>query len=96
MAGTSKLIMIIVTANFLDSRSLDAEMRQGLVDFLSSLPVALERSDLRVVHAAWHPSSIDELRSSTLSAIDVFKKYHNWAGRLGEVTGLKQYTASIV
>jgi hypothetical protein len=34
------------------------QVRQTLIDFFGSLPVALERDDLRIVHAAWHDESI--------------------------------------
>ena len=34
-------------------------------EFVSRLPVALERADLRLVHAAWHQPAIDTLRCET-------------------------------
>lgn len=34
-----------------------------IIEFLNSLPVALERNDLRIVHAAWHDESIRQLRN---------------------------------
>jgi len=79
-----------VENKFLDSRPLDRVKRQGLSDFLAGLPIALERNDLRLVHAAWHPASILELRSSRLSALEIFNNHHASAERLGEDTGLKQ------
>ena len=36
--------------------------RQGIMDFVSSLPLALERTDLRVVHAAWNDDAIQAVR----------------------------------
>lgn len=75
---------------FLDSRPLDSGKRPALRDFLAGLPIALERDDLRLVHAAWHPASIVELRSSHFSALELFNNHHASAERLGEVTGLKQ------
>jgi Calcineurin-like phosphoesterase len=75
---------------FLDSRALDPGKRLALTDFLAGLPIALERSDLRLVHAAWHPASIEEIRSSPLSTLQIFNTHHAWAERLGEDTGLKQ------
>ncbi len=36
--------------------------RAGVLAFFDSLPLALERPDLRVVHAAWHLGSIERLR----------------------------------
>ena len=75
---------------FLDSKPVDAEKRSSIEVFLSSLPLALERADLRVVHAAWHAGSIDDIRSSTLSAIELYDVHHDRALRLGEDTGLAQ------
>jgi Calcineurin-like phosphoesterase len=36
--------------------------QQSVLEFFDSLPVALEGKQLRVVHAAWHSSSVDALR----------------------------------
>ncbi len=73
---------------FPDSKSVDALRRPGIEAFLSSLPLVLERNDVRVVHAAWHADSIAEIRSSTLSAVDLYDVHHHRALRLGEDTGL--------
>ncbi len=35
-----------------------AAERESFVGFFGSLPLALERPDLRIVHAAWHPESL--------------------------------------
>jgi Calcineurin-like phosphoesterase len=37
--------------------------RESILHFIAALPVALERSDLRVVHAAWHRDAIDACRA---------------------------------
>jgi hypothetical protein len=76
---------------FLGSKPVDPDRRPGIEEFLSALPLALEREDLRVVHAAWHPASIDEIRSSALSAIELYQHHHNRALRLGEDTGLAHW-----
>lgn len=44
-------------------------------EFFLSLPLALERPDLRVVHAAWHQPSIDELRLAAPTALEVYDHY---------------------
>jgi hypothetical protein len=46
------------------SRLASARDRTEILDFLRTLPLALERPDLRVVHAAWHDTSIDALRDA--------------------------------
>jgi hypothetical protein len=73
---------------FRDCRSLDAEKRPGVRAFLSGLPIALEHNDLRLVHAAWHGPSIDDVRSSPLSAVELYYLYHRRAVQLGTDTGL--------
>ena len=37
--------------------------REGLRQFLNGLPLVLERDDLRVVHAAWWPEAVAQLRA---------------------------------
>lgn len=44
---------------FLDCRRVTASERGALVSALGRLPLALERPDLRVVHACWHHPSLD-------------------------------------
>ena len=36
--------------------------REPILSFIAALPVALERSDLRIVHAAWEAAAIDDCR----------------------------------
>ncbi len=43
--------------------SIQASIKDGqwiFLDFLNSLPLALESEQLRVVHACWHQGSIDQ------------------------------------
>lgn len=49
------------------------EKERSFLPFLRSLPGALERDGLRVVHACWHEPSIAKLRSAN-SVIDAFRK----------------------
>ena len=42
-----------------------ANQQQSFIKFVSALPVALERDDLRVVHACWHNESINALRGKS-------------------------------
>ena len=43
---------------FPDCRPATAADREAFVKFIATLPLALERPDLRIVHAAWHPESL--------------------------------------
>lgn len=42
---------------------IPSEDRVGILAWLSTLPIALENSHLRIVHAAWHDKAIAALRS---------------------------------
>lgn len=53
-----------------------AQQRQEIMTFLSELPIALERQDLRVVHAAWQDAQIKAVRS--LPQGSVRKEYDQW------------------
>ena len=56
---------------------LPPERRDGVIAFLRSLPLALERADLRVVHAAWDLASIAQLRAAdpALSRVEHFRRW---------------------
>ena len=77
-------------AKFLDSRSLAAETRPALREFLAGLPIALEREDLRLVHAAWHPASVETIRSTSLSAVDLYLLHQARAVQLGVDIGMAE------
>ncbi len=50
--------------------------RTWIIEFLSGLPVALERDDLRVVHAVWNDTLVD--RARTVPACHVRAQYDAW------------------
>jgi len=50
-------------------KRLDATKKADTIKFLASLPVALEREDLRVVHAAWIAGHIDGIRHLAIGSI---------------------------
>ena len=56
---------------------LPPEQRDGVITFLRSLPLVLERDDLRVVHAAWDLASIARLRAAdpALSRVEHFRRW---------------------
>jgi hypothetical protein len=43
--------------------AISPEQQEPILSFLRSLPIALERSDLRIAHAAWIDSAIDSCRN---------------------------------
>ena len=49
----------------------DEGERAALLSFFGSLPLALEREDLRVVHAQWEEAAIKRVRGQSLDSCDV-------------------------
>lgn len=64
--------------------------RERVIAFLRSLPLALERDDLRVVHAAWDSASIALLRAAdpALSRVEHFRRWDADSEGLIAVRGL--------
>jgi hypothetical protein len=52
------------SGKFPHSRAAAADQREFIRGFFASLPLVLERPDLRVVHACWHQASVDALREA--------------------------------
>ena len=75
---------------------IDPARRGEVLAFLRTLPLALEREDLRVIHAAWHPPSIARLRAERADA-DVLETFRRWdAATLAELaaSGLDERAAA--
>ena len=77
------------------SRSLDCSQRKTFIDFFRSLPLVLERPDLRIVHACWNSKAIEHLRSAcdmSISSTDLHEKHKMMINRdLKENGVLRQY-----
>ena len=69
---------------------LPPERRDDVIAFLRTLPLALERADLRVVHAAWDAASIALLRAAdpALSRVEHFRRWDADAEGLIAVRGI--------
>ena len=52
---------------------LAPERRNEIAAFFATLPLALERADLRVVHACWDNGVIERIRESSASARELFE-----------------------
>lgn len=46
---------------YLDFKTVDGDEGKAIVEFFAGLPLALERDDLRIIHAAWLGDVIDKL-----------------------------------
>lgn len=50
----------------------DDALREEILLFLQTLPLALQRPDLRVVHACWEPGALSLLEQDQRSLVDLF------------------------
>lgn len=83
-------------ARFLACEQASVAERESFPAFFASLPLALERADLRVVHAAWHADSITVLGRELPehSVLEVYRQHaaatERWAKTATVVVDLKQ------
>jgi hypothetical protein len=62
-------------AEFEFSRIAPDGFQERFIEFVSGLPLALRRDDLRVVHAAWVPESVAAVESERGTFMDVYRRY---------------------
>lgn len=65
------------------ARATNTLQRARIEAFLNKLPLALEREDIRVVHAAWHTPDIDKARDMPLGS--ACAEYDRWEEKANEV-----------
>src|SRR5690606_121239 len=63
------------TGNFKASARATAQQRHQFLAWFDTLPVALERPDLRVVHACWDPGAMERLRRSDLPSSKAYDAF---------------------
>ena len=80
----------LAVGKFLDSRPAELASRQEILDFFASLPLVLEREDLRLVHADWDAAAIAKLRAARAGTVDVYKGFAHRANGLVHETGLAE------
>jgi hypothetical protein len=69
-------------------RQPSASERAELLRFFASLPLALERPDLRLVHAAWHEPSLARLKQAGLGGLlDSFNHFERQADQRIQAEG---------
>lgn len=67
------------------------KQRCDIVAFLSSLPIGLERPDLRVVHAAWQSDQIEAARRLALGSVrDEYDRWEQAAAQMARDTALAE------
>lgn len=66
----------VANGKFADSVRASDSQRRHFRRWFDTLPVALERSDLRVVHACWQGETIQRLRDSTAPASEAYDVFN--------------------
>ena len=59
--------------HFNASARVSDSQRKSFITWFGSLPLALERRDLRVVHACWHPESVEILRHESRGTLEAYE-----------------------
>lgn len=80
--------------HFNDSRRPAPADRSAIASFIASLPLALEREDLRIVHAAWDAPSIAACRHARTSVLDVYCQHEKLTKASVLDSGLDKRAAS--
>ncbi len=65
-------------------RPVSADDKRVMTAFLCSLPLALERADLRVVHACWNPAAFAQLQELAPRCASVLDAWRQFQALLGE------------
>jgi hypothetical protein len=58
-----------------DCRRATGREREDIRRFFGTMPLALERDDLRVVHAAWHDDSLSTLSSHRFDTLAIYRHF---------------------
>ena len=67
-------------ADYGQCQAIGAAEQPAILAFVGSLPLALERADLRVMHAAWVDMAIDACRGLDLPAYEAYRTSSGAAG----------------
>lgn len=78
---------------FEHSRVAPESLKPVWLEFLASLPLALERKDLRVVHAAWVPGEIEALRRKRGATIKIYEEFEARTNEQLTMEGLREAAA---
>jgi len=79
------------------ARPLAAGDKPRFSAFLETLPLILERADLRVVHACWHADAVAQIRAADASGHGALELFNRYQGRLREqwqASGLREQYAA--
>jgi len=75
-------------------RAAGPQQQERFLAFFDSLPLALERTDLRLVHAAWDEAAITLLRDCQASPLELYRAYQDRARDIARQSGLNEKAAA--
>ncbi len=64
--------------------------RSDVLEFFATLPLALERPDLRVVHAAWSRDAVEVVRRSSGSTLELYEHFEERTQKRIRAEGLEE------
>jgi hypothetical protein len=64
--------------------------RSDVLEFVATLPLALERPDLRVVHAAWSRDAVEVVRRSSGSTLELYEHFEELTQKRIRAEGLEE------
>ena len=68
---------------------MEGSASSDVLEFFASLPLALERSDLRIVHAAWVRDAVETVRQSSGSTLDLYEHFEGLTEKRIQAEGLE-------
>ncbi len=75
---------------FAHSRPVDPGERESFLQFLGTLPLTLQRDDLRLVHAAWMPEALEQIATfGHRSVVDIYHEYEARTEAHVQASGLR-------
>lgn len=77
--------------NYAPFRRTPPAQRGAIVEFLQAMPIALQRDDIRIVHAAWTKPAMEAIEAVSVgNVIEQFRVWDNIAQSTAEASGLYQ------
>lgn len=83
----------LAAGKFAESARANDSQRRHFLRWFDTLPVALERPDLRVVHACWHDEAIQRLRDSNVPASQAYDDFNDEVAEAIHRSGMHEQRA---
>lgn len=76
-------------------RAIEPQQREAVLQFLAQLPLVLQRDDLRLIHAAWIPASLELIqRYPDMGVLALYRRYEQRIEHDLRAGGLKEAVAA--